>query len=230
MQAIAFALPVLAGKEDALEVFALELKNRWDQFAAFRRRTGVSREAAFLQQTPYGSSLITYREREDSSASQPPSSREFDEWMSAQLTEIHGFDPASSKPPQVDLLVRRRSPRRGSLYAHTIPVVPNKTSRFREFASELNGIHEAEYDESLRRFQIGVALFLQQTPHVDLVISVTESEEPAGAFGALAASSNPFDRWHMAQIAALHGLDLSAPLPPPNQQLWSWETSAVSSR
>jgi len=230
MQAIAFALSVIAGKEDALEAFALELKDRLDQFAAFRRRTGVSREAAFLQRTLYGSSLITYQEREDLSASHPASSREFDEWMSARLTDVHGFDPASIERPPVELLVRRRAPRRGSLYAFAIPVLPNKTGRFREFANELNGIHEAEYDESLRRFQIGVTLFLQQTPHVDLVISVIEGEEPAGVFGALAASSNPFDRWHMGQIVELHGLDLSAPPPPANQQLWSWEAAPVSSR
>ena len=230
MQPIALALPVIAGKEVALEAFALELKNRGDEFATSRRRTGANREVAFLQRTPYGRSLITYQEREVSSASQPASSGEFDEWMSARLTEIHGFDPASIERPPVDMLVRRRAPRLGSLYALALPVVPNKTGRFREFTSELNGIHEAEYDESLRRFQIGVTLFLQQTPHVDLVISVIEGEEPAGVFGALAASSNPFDRWHMGQIAELHGLDLSAPPPPPNQQLCSWEGSPVSSR
>jgi|ERR1700674_3478085 len=230
MQPIALALPVIAGKEDTLEAFALELKNRGDEFAAFGRRTGANREVAFLQRTPYGSSLITYQEREVSSASQPATSREFDEWISARLTEIHGFDPASTERPPVDMLVRRRAPRRGSLYALALPVVPNKTGRFREFASELNGIHEAEYDESLRRFQIGVTLFLEQTPHVDLVISVIEGEEPASVFGGLATSSNPFDRWHMGQIAELHGLDLSAPPPPPNQQLWSWEGSPVSSR
>jgi hypothetical protein len=150
--------------------------------------------------------------------------------MSARLTEIHAFDPASTERPHVDMLVRRRAPRWGSLYALALPVVPNKTGRFREFASELNGIHEAEYDESLRRFQIGVTLFLQQTPHVDLVISVIEGEKPASVFGGLATSSNPFDRWHMRQIAELHGLDLSAPPPPPNQQLWSSEGSPVSSR
>jgi hypothetical protein len=230
MLATAFALPVIAGKEDALQEFAIELKNRFDEYAAFRRRMGATREAAFLQRTPYGSSLVTYQEVEDSSASQPSKSNDFAAWMTARLTEVHGFDPASIEPPPVEVVLRRRTSRRGSLYAFAIPVVPNKTSRFREFASELNGIHEAEYDESLRRFQIGVTLFLQQTPHSDLVISVIEGEEPAGVFGRLAASSNPFDRWHMGQLVELHGLDLSAPPPPPNQQLWSWEASAVSSK
>jgi hypothetical protein len=230
MQAIAFALPVIAGKEDALEAFALELKNRLDQFAALRRREGVSREAAFLQRTPYGSSLINYQERDVSAASQPASTRDFDEWMSARLTDVLGFDPASIEPPPVEALVRRHAFHRGNLYALAIPVVPNKTGRFREFANELNGIHEAEYDESLRRFKVGVTLFLQQTPGADLVITVIEADEPATALGRLAASSNAFDRWHMGQIAELHGLDLSAPPPPPNRQLWSWDASAVPSR
>jgi hypothetical protein len=230
MQAIAFALPVVAGKEHALQEFAIELKKRFDEYAAVRRQTGVNREAAFLQRTPYGSSLVTYQELEDSAASQPSTTTDLAAWMTARLTEVHGFNPTIIERPPVELVLRRRASRRGNLYAFAIPVLPNKTGRFREFAGELNGIHEAEYDESLRRFQIGVTLFLQQTPHADLVISVIEGEEPAGVFGGLASSSNPFDRWHMAQLVELHGLDLSAPPPPPNQQLWSWEASAVSSK
>jgi hypothetical protein len=40
-------------------------------------------------------------------------------------------------------------------------------------------------------------------------------------------SQHPFDRWHIQQIVDQTGLDLTAPPPPPNELLWSWDAVGV---
>jgi Family of unknown function (DUF6176) len=223
MRVSACALPVLAGKEQDLQSLARELKSRTTEFKEHLTRNGVTRESAFLQRTPQGSQLLVYREYEDSPGTQPKSDETFERWLSDRLVAVHGFDPSAAPQPQVELLVRQRPGHRGEVYIAALPVMVGKTARVHEFASELNGIHSAEFEESLRRLGFGLSLFLQHTPQFDVSISVVEGDEPASALGRLAMSQHPFDRWHLKQIADQTGLDLSGPPPPPNDELWSWQ-------
>jgi hypothetical protein len=106
-------------------------------------------------------------------------------------------------------------------------LLPDKVARLHQWALELNGIHAAEFEESLRRLGYGLTLFVQHTPDVDLLISVVEGDEPEAALGQLAISHHPFDQWHVHQIAELTGVNFSAPRPPPNKLLWAWESTAA---
>ena len=230
MRATASVLPLLPGKEAELQSLAGELESRSREFDEYRRQRGVTREAVFLQPTPYGSQLITYQEVDDSAAAKPKSGDGFGSWFKERMSALVGFDPAAAPSPKIELLIRQRPAGRGKVYAVALPLLPNKTARLHEFAAELNGIHAAEFEESLRRLGFGLALFVQHTPQVDLTISVVEGDEPVGAFGKLAMSQHPFDRWHIQQIVDQTGLDLSAPPPPPNEELWSWENMTVRTR
>jgi hypothetical protein len=227
MRTIAYAVPVLPGMEPELESLSRELKSRGAEYEDWLRGRGITREAAFQQRTPQGSYAITYQELDESHStpSQPDDAQ--GSWFRERISAVHGFDPAAGQSPRVELLVRQRPPRRAKLYAAALPLLPNKTARLHEFAAELNGIHAAEFEESLRRLGFGLTLFVQHTPELDLAISVIEGEEPATALGRLATSKQPFDRWHVQQIADQTGLDLAGPLPPPNEELWSLETGAV---
>lgn len=80
------------------------------------------------------------------------------------------------------------------------------------------------------RLGFGLTLLVQHTAQSDLTISVVEGDEPASALGKLVMSQHPFDRWHLQQIADQTGFDFSAPPPPPNEELWSWESAAVRAR
>ena len=80
MRAVALVLPVFPGKEAELQPFARELESRSREFDEYRRQRGVTREAAFLQATPYGSQLITYQEVDDSAAAEPKSGDAFGSW------------------------------------------------------------------------------------------------------------------------------------------------------
>ena len=228
MRVIAYALPVLAGKEGNLQSLARELNSRSAEFSEYHARNGISRESAFLQGTPQGSQLLVYREYDDSTGTRPKSDGTFERWLSERLVAVHGFDPAAAPQPRVELLVRQRPSRRGEIYIAALPLLPGKTARLYEFASELNGIHSAEFEQSLRRLGFGLTLLVQNTPQFDVSISVVEGDEPASALGRLATSQHPFDRWHLQQIADQTGLDFAGPPPPPNEELWSWQLEHAS--
>src|SRR6266851_6148263 len=229
MRLVAYAFPVLPGKEGELRSFVRELESRSSEYDASRRQLGVTREAVFLQRTSQGSQVITYRELEGPAMAQP-SSQGLEVWLKDRMSGLHGFAPATAPQPKVELLVRQRPVRRGDLYAAALPLLPGKTARLHEWASELNGIHSAEFEESLRRLGFGLTLLVQYTPQIDLVISVVEGDEPSRALGKLTASQHPFDRWHVQQITDQTGVDFSAPPPTPNEQLWAWDDAAVSIR
>jgi hypothetical protein len=221
MRVTAYALPLMA--EGELPSFLRDLASRNSEYSAFRRRLGVTREAVFLQRTPQGSQVLTYRELDIMSSAPPSSDGAFESWLSERLSALHGTDPTTGGTPKVELLIRQRPRRPGALYVVALPLLPTKTTRLHEFAAELNGIHAAEFEESLRRLGFGLTMFIQHSPHVDLVLSVVEGDDPSSALGKLAMSSHPFDRWHLQQIADQTGLDLTAPPPPPNEQLWIWQ-------
>lgn len=227
MRVTAFALPVLPGKEAALEALGRDLESN-PEADLLSRSQGLIREVAFMQRTPMGSQLLIYNEAGETSSTVSDSDHGFERQLNARLSAIIGFDPASAPPPAVELLVREPAAQPGALYLAALPLRAGKTAQIHEFASELNGIHAAQFQESLRRLGFGLTLFVQHTPEVDLAISVVEGEEPASAFGRLATSSHSFDRWHLQQIADQTGLDLSAPPPPPNQLIWSWERAAAA--
>lgn len=225
VRATAFAVPVSPGQEGGVHELARELDVRRDEFDRLRRQQGITREAAFLQRTPVGAQVVIYREAEDARAD-GGSGDDFSKWLADRMRTIAGFDP-EAEPSKVELLIRRRSARRGDLYAVAMPIVPGKTARLHEFALELGGIHASEFDESLRRLRYGLTLFVQHTPDADLAISVIEGDDPDRALGRLAASEHPFDRWHVQQIVDQTGLDVAAPPPPPNESLWTWHSSRV---
>ena len=226
MRAIAYAMPVLPGREDELLALAGELDSKSSRYDSYRRRIGVAREAAFLQRTPVGSQLIMYREFDDSARPTQPQDDSFDAWLGARLQAVHGFDP-NSTPQKVEVLVDRHPFGRWPLYAAALPVAANKVGRLHEWIAELNGIHATEFDEALRRLRHGLTLFAQYTPQGAVTISVVDGDEPEAALARMAMSDHPFDRWHLQTIAGLTGLEVSGPLPPLNQRLWAWQDVPV---
>ena len=106
-------------------------------------------------------------------------------------------------------------------YGFVVPVLPGMTERDREFAAELIGLHKAEFDAS--RARLGITreqVWLQETPMGTMVVVHLEAEDIERALTGLATSQDPFDQWWRAQIQAIHGIDMSQPLPgPPNEQV-----------
>jgi hypothetical protein len=106
-------------------------------------------------------------------------------------------------------------------YAFVIPVLPGMAERDRQFAAELAGARNAEYEAS--RARLGIAreqAWQQETPQGTVTIVYLEAADIQRALAGLGTSQDPFDQWWREQVQAIHGIDPSQPLPsPPNQPI-----------
>jgi hypothetical protein len=93
------------------------------------------------------------------------------------------------------------------------PILPGKTAEWHDFIGELNGTRSSEYAESRRRAGVQERTFLQPTPMGDLVIVTLEGDDPARSFGQLMSAKDAFTTWFLERVKAIHGIDLSAPMP-----------------
>jgi Family of unknown function (DUF6176) len=102
MASLASAFPILPGKTEQWKHFSQEMVGpRHSEYEASRKRLGISREAAYLQQTPQGDMAVVYFEVQDIASvfegfgrSQEP----FDVWFREQVKEIHGLDFSAPLP------------------------------------------------------------------------------------------------------------------------------------
>src|SRR5579864_7717390 len=164
-------------------------------------RQGIARAAAFRQRTSNGEMLLAYRETDGATAHEVP--------------------------VQAEMLIRHRPPRRGSMYIVALPLLAGKAARFHELAMELNGIHFAEFQDSLRGLGVGLAVFLQHGGDGDLLIVAVEGEAPETWLQRLDASADPFDRWFAQELSDQSGATISSMPWAVNEQLWSWDRAAA---
>ena len=101
MASIGSAFPILPGKVEQWKQFSQDLVGaRHGEYKASRKRLGVTREVAYLQQTPQGDMAIVYIEAQNIPAvfeGLGHSQEAFDVWFREQVKEIHGVDLA--QPP-----------------------------------------------------------------------------------------------------------------------------------
>jgi hypothetical protein len=166
-------------------------------------RLGIARAATFRQRTSNGEMLLAYRETDGATVAEPPVT--------------------------VEMLIRQRPSRRGSLYLMALPVLAGKAARFHEFSMELNGIHFTEFQESLRRLGVGITVFLQHNAEDDLLVFAVEGDAPTTWLQRLGTSADAFDRWFAQEVSEQSGVVISAVPSGVNEELWSWDVAAVRS-
>jgi hypothetical protein len=105
--------------------------------------------------------------------------------------------------------------------AFAAPILPGKTQSDRDaIASCAHGDRQADYRESRRRAGIErESVWIQSTPGGDVAVILIEAPDIEAAMGALATSEDPFDRWFRGNVKDVHGMDLAAGFPPPEQML-----------
>jgi len=54
---------------------------------------------------------------------------------------------------------------------------------------------------------------VQSTPTGDLVIVTLEGDDPGRSFGQMMSAKDAFTLWFLERVKAVHGVDLSAPMP-----------------
>jgi hypothetical protein len=79
--------------------------------------------------------------------------------------------------------------------------------------AELNGARHAEFAESRRRAGVQERTFLQPTPMGDVVIVTMEGQDPGRSFGQIVSAQDAFTSWFLERVKAIHGVDLSVPMP-----------------
>ena len=103
-----------------------------------------------------------------------------------------------------------------ALIAVAFPILPGKTKEWQDFIAQLNGPRHAEFVASRERVGAQERTYLQQTPMGDLVIVTLEGDDPAKSFGQFVSGKDAFTQWFLEQTKALHGIDLSVPMPLPS--------------
>lgn len=110
MATLAFAMPVLPGKEDAHRQYMQSVSTdgpEHDAYVAARRAQGFTSEVVSHQATPNGTMSIVVLESDDPAramgeivTADTPFAREF----RAHVQDVHGVDLASDPPPEVELI------------------------------------------------------------------------------------------------------------------------------
>ena len=109
-------------------------------------------------------------------------------------------------------------------YAFFVPILPGQEEADRRFMAEMVGARRAEFEASRRRHGMRTERVWQQsTPQGTFAVIYVEVDDPGQAFASIASSTDPFDVWFREQALAVHGLDLSQPMPGPlNEQVLDW--------
>ena len=99
-----------------------------------------------------------------------------------------------------------------SLLAVAFPIVPGKLEQWYHFVDELNTTRRQDFVASRRRLGLHERTFVQQTPMGDLALVTEEGDNPQRIFESF-TNDDPFARWMNQELAPLHGVDLSQPMP-----------------
>lgn len=115
-----------------------------------------------------------------------------------------------------------------AIVTYVLPVLPGKSERLLRTAQEIEE-HRADYEELNRRASMRRHLeFLQRTPMGDFLIVTYDSDDPAKLNRAFTDSE--YDRWWVARLKDIFGVDATGPEPPPSPDItatWVWERPMV---
>jgi hypothetical protein len=106
-----------------------------------------------------------------------------------------------------------------AILAMAFPILPGKTEQWQKFASEIKGARRADFAASRKRLGVHERTFLQKTPMGDLVLVTLEGSDPGSALQKFSTGTDEFTKWFVAQVSALHGVDLTKPPPGPMPEL-----------
>ena len=110
MATLAFAMPIIPGKED-LDRESIQRMSapgpEHDAYVEARRAQGFTREAVWHQGTPDGTMAIVVLEGDDPAQAfgqMATSDDPFAQRFRALVKEVHGVDLASDPPPTIELI------------------------------------------------------------------------------------------------------------------------------
>ncbi len=105
--------------------------------------------------------------------------------------------------------------------AFTVPLLPEMTEVDRSaMRSCWQGDRRAEHEASRRRFGVTrESVWIQPSSEGDVAVVLIEAEDLETALTGLGTSDHAFDKWFREHCFRVHGIDLAAGFPPPEQIL-----------
>jgi len=106
--------------------------------------------------------------------------------------------------------------------AFAAPIVPGQKEHWEAWIGELTGPRKADLEDMNERYDLtGHRAWLQETPDGQHMVVVVHDGPGGDAFmGKMASSEHEFDVWFRDNVAEIHGMDMSGPMPPmPEQRL-----------
>lgn len=193
--------PVLPGKtDDDAKLSANEFRAKPDEYAASRRRAGITLERAYLQKTPAGDFVVAYIESGPDLATSArlmaESDLAIDAFFARTTKEVHGIDMAQvlqgASPEAIAVWINEHATSRGRGMAFCAPLVPGQIDKARSvLAQEYTW---KEFGQSRRVLDIGLeASGLLATPQGAIGTYYLEAVDPAEAVRRFASSTRPYD-------------------------------------
>jgi hypothetical protein len=114
-----------------------------------------------------------------------------------------------------------------AVYAFSLPIVPGQEEADRRFFAELQGPRKQEYETTWRHLGVRAErIWHQVTPDGTTAVVYHEADDMERFFTGVATGTDPFLLWFRSQIQAVHGVDLTQPLPgPPNVLMHDWSAN-----
>jgi hypothetical protein len=223
MARVAVPFPVVPGKTaDDAKSIAEEFRRRPDEYAASRRRLGVTLERVYLQTTPMGMFVVAYVESGagfgQAMGAVGQSDLDLDKYFVRAVKEIHGVDltqPPQGQPPEtvgewVDPQVTER--RKGMAFC--APLIPGTEEQGRAFCRD--AFSRPEMTESRRALQENVEVVtLVETPNGPAAAVYLEGKDPWEGNRRFAASTSTFDTWFKDELRKIFPpmIDFGQPVP-----------------
>jgi len=99
----------------------------------------------------------------------------------------------------------------------TAPILPGKLEVWRRCVGEVLGARRADYQTAIREGGLTrLRVWHQHGPDgSDLAVVLYEGPAPEKFLERIATSKDAFSAWFRDNLVEAHGIDFSAPLPPP---------------
>lgn len=101
--------------------------------------------------------------------------------------------------------------------AMAVPLAAEKKDAWESWLEELKGPRKDAFDDMNARHGLtDHRAYLQPAPDGDFIVVVIQDGPGGDSFMAnVIASDHEFDRWFVAAVADVHGIDPAGSLPPP---------------
>ena len=104
--------------------------------------------------------------------------------------------------------------------AFAVPILPDKADAWKAWTEEVTGDRKADFEAMNERHGLTThAAWLHANPDGShMAVVVVDGPGAATFLQNLATSDDEFDTWFRSNVEAVHPMDFSGPLPPPNQR------------